>query len=109
MGYRLHYAQHYDPKWEGGYFNWDQEKWHNLFMAKFYDNGWTNEENTEYEVERDDVKAYIKELHDEDPNKKNEFFPDTDGPDSGYTNEQVVEILEEILTSDDDSIRIEWF
>ncbi len=110
MGMRLHYAQHYAPQWEGGYFNWDADKWDALFRAKFRDNGWSNEDETEYEVDRQDILAYIEELHDEKPEAKNEFFHDDEGePNSGYTNEQIVQILEEILTSEDDTIRLEFF
>lgn len=100
MGHRLHFAQHFDPKWEGGMFNRDQNQWDELFYAKFWENGWYDESNA-YEVYRDDVKAYIEEIR-VSPEVKNEFIVD-------YTNEQVADNLEEILTSDDDNIRIEWF
>ena len=110
MGYRLHFAKHYAPKWEGGYFNWDLEKWQDLFYSKFYENGWKSEYEDIYEVDRKDVQDYIDEIKELFPEDKNEFFPDEkDEKDSGYTNKQIIEILEDILTSEDDLIRLECF
>lgn len=112
MGYRLHYAQHYHPSWQGGYFNWDIDKWEDLFCEKFYPNGWRSENEDMYEVQRIDVQKYVDELKKLPAEDFNEFFPndftDKQQP-NGYTNKQVIEILEEILLSDDDTIRLECF
>lgn len=104
MGYRLHYAQHYAPKWEGGYFNWKSEEFAQLFHDKFEENGWINDAEDEAEVYRPDVEKYIQELL-KKPQEINEYF---DG-DEGYTNTEVAEAFTEILKSDDDNIRLEWF
>lgn len=110
MGMRLHYAQHYAPEWKGGYFNWDSERWDDLFHSKFYENGWAKEDMSEYEVFRGDIKDYIKEIRRLPADDFNEFFPNDDKyQTNGYTNEQVIEVLEELLLSDDEHIRLEWF
>ena len=110
MGMRLHFAQHYDPQWQGGYFNWGGEQWDELFYAKFEENGWRSEDESYYEIQREDVKEYIADLKKLPGDDKNEFFPDEEGhSNSGYTNDQIIYILEEILTSDDDNIRLEFF
>jgi hypothetical protein len=110
MGYRLYFAQHFNPDWKGGFLNRDFDKWDVLFYEKFSDNGYKDEDSSIYDIERKDVENYIEELKTLPSNDKNKFFQDDDDePDSGYTNAQVIEILETILTSDDDTIRIEWF
>lgn len=110
MGYRVHYAQHYAPEWKGGYFNWNIEQWNDLFFARFSEGGWKDEHSDIYEVFRGDVEAYVKELKELKPEDKNEYFPDVAGePNSGYTNQEIINILEEILTSDDEYIRLECF
>ena len=38
MGYRLHYAQHYAPQWEGGYFNWASDKFAEMVRGEFGEN-----------------------------------------------------------------------
>lgn len=109
MGYRLHYAKHYAPQWEGGYFNWKVEQWDNLFFEKFYQNGWKAENADEYEAQRSDIEAYIKELKELKPSDANEFFPGHNA-DNRYTNKEVIEVLEQILERcEDDSIHMEWF
>lgn len=107
MGYRLYFAQHYAPDWKGGYFNHNFDNWELLFDAKFAENGWRAESEDQFEVERADVKAYVEELKKLLYGDINEFFP-KDSEDSGYTNAQIIELLEQILTSDDDTIRIEF-
>ncbi len=101
MGSRLHYAQHYNPEFKGGFFNRDHAAWEKLFMDKFAENGFNDEQN-EYEVERTDLQAYVDELKLLPDQHKNEYFTD-------YTNEMIIQQLEEVLTSDDDTIHIEWF
>lgn len=111
MGYRLHYAQRYAPEWEGGYFNWDMDKWEDLFFARFNENGWKDENSDIFEVFRGDLEEYIKEIEG-NPEDFNEFFPNDDSDKqqpNGYTNAQIIEVLREILTSDDDNIRLECF
>lgn len=108
MGYRLHFAQHYAPEFKGGAFNQRSEEWNDLFFAKFDENGWTNDENSEFEVLRSDVTAYIEELKKLPQDDTNEYFP-KHGSETKYSNKDVIGILEDILTSDDDTIRLEWF
>lgn len=112
MGYRLHYAQHYDPAWEGGFFNRDLDKWDNLFHERFEFNGWKEEGQDDYQVLRADVQDYVNELQGKDPEAFNQYFTnddaDKDQP-NGYTNAQIIEVLESILTSDDDDIHLTCF
>lgn len=108
MGYRLHYAKHFDPQWQGGLFNHDSEKWSELFYAKFNENGWINDEGDQCEVYRADLESYIAELAKLKPNAKNEFFAGADG--ASYTNKELATELQEILNgSEDEYIRMEWF
>lgn len=108
MGYRLYFAQHYDPDWKGGFFNRDFDGWENLFDTKFAENGWRAEGADIFEVDRSDLQGYVNDLKEMPASAQNEFFGNEDSPSEGYTNEQIIEVLEEILTSDDDMIRIEF-
>jgi hypothetical protein len=108
MGYRLYYAQHYDPDWQGGYFNRDFDAWERLFDEKFAENGWHAENADIFEVSRADLQGYVNDLKELPASDQNEFFGNEKDPSEGYTNEQIIEILEEILTSDDDTIHIEF-
>jgi hypothetical protein len=101
MGYRLHYAQHYNPNWQGGFFGGMPNEWDALFHAKLEEDGWKAEYSDEYEVSRDVLYKYIETLHD-NPDEKNEFFKE-------LTNKEVMDILSEFMKSDDEYIRIEWF
>lgn len=102
MGYRLHAHKHYAPQFIGGCFNHDYENWSILFADKFSENGWQNEDETECEVYRPDLENYVKHLKTLQPNRKNHYFPD-------YTNIAVASELEELLQSEDEYIRMEWF
>lgn len=102
MGARLHYAQHFDPDWQGGFFNRDQQAWDNLFEDKFVENGWRDGKNTaHYAVDRNDLVDYLASL-DLERDVHNEYFED-------YTNEQVIDLLTQVLTSDDDLIHVSWY
>jgi hypothetical protein len=102
MSIRLHYAQHFEPDWKGGYFGRDSEAWDSLFQDRFAENGWQGEYGSlQYEVDRDDLLAYRDGII-LSPREKNQYFTD-------YTNEQVAANLSEVLKSDDDKIRLEWF
>jgi len=101
MGFRLHYAQHYAPEMKGGHFNRDESAWENLYNDRFAENGWHEESIWTYEVEREDLQAYVDEIK-KSPEAINEYFTD-------YNNRLVAEKLDEVLTSDDDTIRIEWY
>lgn len=104
MGYRLHYAQHFEPNWQGGYFNWKSNLFADLVRAEF-ETAWYNDDESEFELERDDIVAYVKKLG-KNPNAKNKFLSNTDDP---VTNKEMIEVFNEILKSDDNSIRLEWF
>lgn len=107
MGYRLHYAQHYEPKWEGGYFNWKSEEFAQLVYTEFEASFWLNEDNSGCELERADIEKYIEKLL-KDPNSVNPYF-DSVSIEDCYTNKEVAEAFTEILKSDDNTIHMEWF
>lgn len=103
MGYRLHYAKTYHVDWQGGAFNHDTQEWSELFYAKFNDNGWITEDESQCEVWGEDMRKYIAELAKLKPKAKNEFFTE-------YTNEEVSQELTEIVEGcQDEYIRLEWF
>lgn len=104
MGYRLHYAKHYDPDWRGGFFSGeDASQFENLYFDKFSGNGWSSENEDIFEIDRIDMKVYADSLKKLDPSRKNKYMTD-------YTNAELAQILEDILEgTEDEIIRIEWF
>ena len=102
MGYRLHYAPTYHIDWQGGMFNHESQEWSSLFNAKFYENGWISDDESQCEVWGEDLRSYIQELL-KHPRTKNEFFPE-------WKNKDVAQELKEIVEgSKDEYIRLEWF
>ena len=105
MGYRLHYAQSYQPQWKGGYFNWQSDCFASLVRSEFEQNYWMNEDETACELGRKDIHKYIKKLLN-NPDQPNKYFEgQTDQP----TNKEVAEVFSLILQSDDETIHMEWF
>lgn len=103
MGARLHYAQHFDPDWQGGFFNRDLDAWDKLYEDKFVENGWRDENNlSHYAVARHDLVDYLSQLEYDGVGEMNEYFTD-------YTNQQVIDLLTQVLTSDDDLIHVSWY
>lgn len=105
MSQRLHYAQTYQPKWEGGYFGGQSDDFASLVYGEFENNYWMNDQETACELDRTDINEYIKKLL-KNPDEPNKYFEgQTDQP----TNKQVAEVFSLILQSDDDTIHMEWF
>jgi hypothetical protein len=103
LGYRLHFAKHFEVNWQGGFFSSDSVlPFEQLYYDKFYENGWKEEYADVFEVDRTDLTAYVKHLSTLKPKGKNKYFKED-------TNEQIIGVFEEVLTSDDDVIRLEWF
>ena len=107
MGYRLHYARKYDGDYDGGYFNNRVDEFDEMAINEL-DCYWTDEDNSEYEIEVDKIKEYITRLEKLPQDEPNEYFID----DEPYTNGEVVKILKEMIAGYDkqhDFIRFSWF
>lgn len=103
MGYRLHYAKHFAPDWQGGYFSGGEvDAFERLYYSRFAENGWMNEHEDQCEIDRDDIARYILHLKKLKPENKNYYMKD-------YTNAEFIEIMEDLLNSEDEMIRMEWF
>ena len=106
MGYRLHYADKYDVQWVGGWFSWQKGIW-DEFVREYLPSTWQSRDGDgeDYEIDVDELEEAIEELR-KKPKKKNEHFTD-------YTNEQVADILEEMLSSKtakkEGYVRLTWF
>lgn len=102
MGIRLHYAKHYEPEWSGGYFNWEHERFDELVEKEFTNYCNQSDDGSIIEIHRRDISQYVDRLSKLDQTAMHDIFID-------MTNEQIKHIMEEILTSEDDYIRMEWF
>lgn len=119
MGYRLHFAKTYKVEWDGGYFsNGELDQVEEMFRTELDGGFFAEEYSNSWEINKDELKAYIsalKGLPPADPNKyfkTDEYGSKRDVTAYGYTNQDMIEILEDMLKNsepDEDYIRIEWF
>lgn len=104
MGSRVHYAKKHEVEWLGGFFNWQNSEFADMLMAEL-PNSWVADDEQTAEIYRADAVAYIKKLE-KQPEAINKHMTQEDDP---CTNREVADVFKEILKSDDDCIRLEWF
>ena len=118
MGYRLHFAKQFKVDWDGGYFSGSELDTVAEMFRKELESFWTDEHSDIWEINKEELEGYISKLKSYPPAAANSYFKTDEVGEKrdvatyGYTNQDMIEILEHMLKNsepNEDYIRIEWF
>lgn len=111
MGYRLHYAEKFDVKLQGGAFKNCRDEFERLLDKEMEQSYCNIPENGEaYELVPEEVAAYIKKLASSDLDAVNEYFKTSVSWE--MSNKDVLRYFAEMYAGYDknnDFIYVEWF